>query len=81
VFDTATGNWYIRTTSGGVLAMGVNWGYPGCVPVAGDFDTDGADDLAVYHAATGRWHVRTLSGAVLAADVNWGWAAASAVRP
>jgi hypothetical protein len=35
----------------------VAWGWPGAVPVAGDYDGDGKSDFAVFDMATGNWYV------------------------
>ncbi|MBI3986278.1 MAG: hypothetical protein HY343_05135, partial [Lentisphaerae bacterium] len=66
VWDTASGNWYIRTVAGATLAFAFNWGGPGMMPVSGDFDGDGISDLAVYTIATGAWYIKNLSGTVIA---------------
>jgi hypothetical protein len=42
-------------------------------PVSGDFDGDGADDLAIFDEATGRWFIQALDGTQIAWDANWGW--------
>ncbi|MCG2680665.1 MAG: hypothetical protein L6455_11990 [Kiritimatiellae bacterium] len=50
------GEWgYLSPASGSrnVIAF-----YAGCLPVPGDYDGDGLDDLSVYHAATGYWAIR-----------------------
>ena len=47
VYKTTNGNWYIRTVSGDVLCWGTNFGNAQMVPVPGDYDGDGAADLAV----------------------------------
>ncbi|MBI3986816.1 MAG: VCBS repeat-containing protein, partial [Lentisphaerae bacterium] len=39
-------------------------------PVSGDFDGDGASDLAVY--GNGLWYIRTVDGAILQWGVPWG---------
>lgn len=33
------------------------FGFAGTVPVAADYDGDGVDDLAVYHASSGNWYI------------------------
>jgi uncharacterized protein YegP (UPF0339 family) len=40
------GNWFFQ------------WGLPGDVPIAGDFDGDGKSDISVYRPSTGEWFLR-----------------------
>ena len=50
------GQWAIRSSSSGYTASTtIDWGGVGYVPVAGDYDGDGAVDPAVYQSATGQW--------------------------
>lgn len=53
----------------------VQWGLPGDVPMAGDFDGDGQNDLVVWRPANGTWYLR-LSSTRFALDrvvlVQWG---------
>lgn len=73
VYERASGKWYIMTTTGAILAWGLNWGYNGAVPVPGDYNGDGCSDLAVYDLSTGSWYIRTMAGAVLAWNRQWGY--------
>jgi hypothetical protein len=83
VFDTGTGAWYVYTLGlsgrpAGVLAWAMGWGWPGALPVPGDYDGDGSSDLAVFDTGTGAWYVYTLGllgrpAGVLAWDARWGW--------
>ena len=43
------GSWYLMTSRDGFLTR--TFGYPGTVPVVGDFDGDGIDDFGCYDAA------------------------------
>ena len=72
VYDGA-GHWYIRTLLGGELAWATNWGFPGAISVPGDYDGDGATDLALYDEATGNWYIRRLTGQLIASGTNWGF--------
>jgi hypothetical protein len=49
------------------------WGVPslGDQPVPGDYDGDGATDLAVYRHANGEWFIQPISGAP-AYSYAWG---------
>ncbi|MBI3986684.1 MAG: PQQ-binding-like beta-propeller repeat protein [Lentisphaerae bacterium] len=79
VFDQNTGNWYIRTVSGTILAWNQAWGWPGAVPVAGDYNLEGLSDLAVFDQNTGFWYIRTVSGTTLGWAIPWGWPGAEPV--
>ncbi|HEV7824135.1 MAG TPA: peptidoglycan-binding protein [Mycobacteriales bacterium] len=52
-FNTATGVW---TTSTGVKTI---WGAKGDRPVVGDYDGNGATELALYRPSTSQWPART----------------------
>jgi GNAT superfamily N-acetyltransferase len=73
VYHASTGNWYIRSYSGTIIAWAKNWGFNGALPVPEDYDGDGIWDLAVYDPAAGNWYIVTLSGRILAWARNWGF--------
>ncbi|MBI3987618.1 MAG: VCBS repeat-containing protein, partial [Lentisphaerae bacterium] len=73
IWDPASGNWYLRTMSGTLLAWGVSWGWPGAKAVEGDYDADGVSDLAVFDGNTGYWYIQTVSGYLIAWSIPWGW--------
>ncbi len=59
--SAAQGSWYLMTSSAGFKTY--VFGYPGTVPVVGDFDGDGVDDFGCYDAkgipgvvAPGSWY-------------------------
>lgn len=67
------GNW-LRRSIGSSLAVAVNWGFPGCVPVAGDYDGDGYSDFAVFYPPTGEWYIRSgRSNATMVWAKKWGF--------
>ena len=79
LFHAATGKWYLRTASeypitgaDAVLLVGYNLGYTGCVPMAGDYDADGMDDMAVYATAARRFYIVSLRWGALAWGVSCG---------
>jgi hypothetical protein len=89
VYHPGTGNWYIRSLrplgpGNPPLLFGQSWGGPGLEPVGGDYDGDGAWDLAVYQRATGRWFARSLApigpaNPPIMFGTNWGGAALNPV--
>ena len=40
------------------MAAYYQWGLPGDVPMAADFDGDGETELSVFRPTTGEWFVR-----------------------
>lgn len=76
VYEPATGNWFIRTLGGNVLAWQKQWGYSAARPVPADYDGDGITDLGVYDTNGGNWFILTLDGRVLAWYRQWGWSTA-----
>lgn len=51
-----------------------NWGYSGCMPVTGDYNGDGRDDLAVFDEKRGDWYILDISNNVaLAWHLHWGY--------
>ena len=61
MFRPVTGTWYIRYSSLGygiANADAFQWGLPGDVPIAGDFDGDGKTELTIFRPANGTWYVR-----------------------
>lgn len=74
VYYPDTGNWYIRSMAGKIVAFPKGWGFDQVLPVPGDYDKDGRTDLAVYHRESGKWYILSLgANAVLANGHNWGW--------
>ncbi|MBI3987740.1 MAG: hypothetical protein HY343_12510, partial [Lentisphaerae bacterium] len=55
------------------------WGWPGAVAVAGDYDGGGSNDLAVFDNNTGDWYIRTVAGTNIAWAARWGWPGAAPV--
>jgi len=48
----------------------VKWGIPDDVPVAGDYDGDGATDTAVFRPSTGWWYVNGSTAGLI--TQKWG---------
>ncbi len=78
MYYPANGMWYIHYLNRAPIAI-TNHGGPYLMPVPGDYDGDGIDDLALYDRETGNWHIRTLDGRVLVNGMNWGWSEATPV--
>jgi hypothetical protein len=79
VYDRAAGRWSIWGFGRGEgfwIASGfeVDWGGPTMEPVPGDYDGDGAWDLACYERATGNWYIRSGLGedAPIRLGLQWG---------
>jgi len=67
VYDSASGNFYIRSIKRNPTAppvyFGAVWkGEEGinATPVSGDFNEDGASDIALYHPEDGAWFIRDI---------------------
>lgn len=52
IYRPREGSWYLRT---GSTPLVVHWGLAGDVPLQGDFDRDGLEDLVIYRPSTGYW--------------------------
>jgi (2Fe-2S) ferredoxin len=58
-----SGSWYIRKSSDASTSV-ISWGIASDIPVPGDYDGDGQDDVAVYR--NGTWYIsRSTSGALV----------------
>ncbi|MFC1576288.1 FG-GAP repeat domain-containing protein, partial [Candidatus Omnitrophota bacterium] len=85
VWDEATGNWYIKSLwhvknlASETIAWAEGWGFEGAVPVSGDYNGDGVNDLAVWDTSTGNWYIKTLDGRTLAWAEGWGFSGATPV--
>jgi subtilisin-like proprotein convertase family protein len=53
------GTWLIQ---GGTPAAGIKFGPGGAVPFAGDFNSDGVNDLAYYNLSTSTWFIQYSQG-------------------
>src|SRR4051794_24994252 len=58
--DQPLGGWFVHSSMG-LPNVFVQWGVPGDVPLAGDFDGDGKADMTVWRASDGKFHVLTSS--------------------
>ena len=57
VFRPSTGTWYIIPRSAPTTIVAKQWGTSGDVPLRGDFDGDGINDVAVWRPSTGQWFI------------------------
>ena len=55
----------------------VQWGWSEAVPVPGDYDGDGAADIAVFHRETGNWYLLCSTAGIRIEE--WGWSATAPV--
>jgi hypothetical protein len=86
VYDLKTGKWYIYAARldkykfpMGVLANGMQWGFPGTVPVVGDYDGDLISDPGVYNPVDGTWYIRSMFDGNLHFGTQWGYKGANPV--
>jgi hypothetical protein len=82
VVRPSNGTWYILYSSLGYSAANsYQWGLPGDIPIAGDFDGDGKTELTVWRPSDGTWYIRYSSLGYSAANTfQWGLPQDSPVR-
>ena len=70
----SNGDWTVRPSSSGFASPALqHLGGPGAVPVPGDYDGDGVQDIAVYRVNTGSWTaLKSSSNFASTFSVNWG---------
>jgi hypothetical protein len=56
VWRPSSGVWFVNPPIGAPTA--VQWGLPGDIPLAADFDHDGVADYAVWGPSEGNWYVK-----------------------
>ena len=72
LFHPETGEWFVQSINGELLAYGAYWGGAGFLTLQGDFDGDGACDFAAYDADSGAWYVSSLEGRIIVFGEVWG---------
>jgi hypothetical protein len=81
VYSPATSDWYIHLSSSNTIAGGgaIQWGTYPDIPVLGDYNGDGIDDLTMYDRYTGNWNIWFFdphfqeSFIINRMQINWGW--------
>jgi len=86
VYRPSSGVWYVSYSSGftpvpngpplanspdRLNSSNNQWGLPGDLPIAADFDGDGRSDIAVYRPSTGEWFIRYSTLAYIPYSGNW----------
>jgi formylglycine-generating enzyme required for sulfatase activity len=79
IYDSRSGNWYIKTFSDQMVTWGRHWKWGEGRPVTGDYDGDGKSDLALFDPVGGYWYIRAVAGDVIACGTQWGWNGAQPV--
>jgi hypothetical protein len=62
-----------------VIAWGEQWGWTNAVQVPGDYDGDGAYDLAVFDPIAAEWYIKSATNGVITWKNQWGWNGAKPV--
>ena len=72
LFNSPTGEWFVRGMDGQILAYGTAWGGAGFIAIGGDYDGDGANDFAAYDPSSGAWYVADMNGGIILFGEIWG---------
>lgn len=48
------------------------WGISGDIPLSGDVDGDGKNDLVIWRPSTGQWFAQSTSGTTIFRELDWG---------
>ena len=70
VWQPANGNWYVNPASGALVIQ--QWGVPGDIPVAADFDGDGILDFAAWRPSNGTWYIIPSASPSVPLTRQWG---------
>jgi hypothetical protein len=57
VFRPSNGVWYTMQNNNGGTVIAPQWGLPGDIPLSGDWDGDGKQDLAVWRPSNGDFYI------------------------
>jgi FG-GAP-like repeat len=57
IWRPSNGVWYTMQNNKGGTVIAPQWGLPGDIPVAGDWDGDGKQDLAVWRPSNGYYYI------------------------
>ncbi len=71
VFRPSNSTWYVTPNNGGA-AYSKQWGLSGDVPLAGDWDGDGKQDIAVWRPSNGTFYIVPSSNPAAPMVKQWG---------
>lgn len=71
VWRPSNGTWYVKPANGAAPRF-QQWGVPGDIPIAGDFDGDGITDFAVWRPSNGTWYVIPSASPAAPQVTQWG---------
>jgi PKD repeat protein len=68
----ANGYWYLDTTKTGTVTTSFQFGKPGDIPVAGDWDGNGISDIGVFRPSAGYWYLDTTKTGAVQTSFHFG---------
>jgi hypothetical protein len=72
LFRPSTARWYLDYDNNGASNYQVTWGASTDIPVAGDWDGDGKDEIGLYRPSTQMWYLDYDNNGASDYRVTWG---------